>query len=120
MAIGLKWHSKPNLETNLTDHTFDQSTFQYIPILKTLECLFNDPIFKNEYMEYNLNGTHVCVDGVYERFCCSNVHKRYKLYEDKLAIKIRLASDDCDVCDPIKSKNVIHKLCCVYEYRKYA
>lgn len=36
------------------------------------------------------------------------------MYKDKAAIKIRLAVDDCDVCDPVKTKSVIHKLTCVY------
>lgn len=113
-AIGFKWHTTQNLETNLPDHTIKQTSFQYIPIKKTLQQLFAQPNFKEEFFDYNLNGKHVCQDGVYERFCCSDTHKKCKLFEDKTAIQIRLAVDDCDVCDPVKSKSVIHKLNCVY------
>lgn len=41
-------------------------------------------------------------------------YNNFEIYNDKAAIKIRLAVDDCDVCDPVKSKSVIHKLTCVY------
>lgn len=114
MAIGLKWHTKINVANHLPDHTIKQLTFQYVPILKTLKCLFAQPDFKNEYLKFNLSNDHTCKDGVYEHFCCSKTYKKCKLFEDKMTIKIRLAVDDCDVCDPVKSKSVIHKLNCVY------
>lgn len=56
----------------------------------------------------------MCQEGVYERFCCSETYKNCKIYDDRSAIKIRLASDDCDICDALKSKKGIHKMCCVY------
>lgn len=45
-------------------------------------------------------------------FCCSE--NSCELYKDKTSIKLRLAVDDCDVCDPCKSKRVIHKINCFY------
>lgn len=110
-AIGLKWNTKQNPKIGLPDHTISQTTFQYISIIKRLECLFAQPKFKKEYFDFNQNSDHVCKDGIYEYFCCSEIGKNYR---DKTAIKIRLATDDCELCDPLKTKNVIHKLNCVY------
>lgn len=112
MAIGLKWHTKQNVNTNLPDYTIKQLTFQYIPILGTLKCLFANPEFKKEYFDFNSNKNHICKKGVYKYFCCSD--NSCELYKDKTSIKLRLAVDDCDVCDPCKSKRVIHKMNCYY------
>lgn len=113
-AIGLKWRTKLSSKTDLPDHTIDHLTFQHIPILNTLRSLFAQEEFKNEYFEFNLSDKHVCQKGIYKYFCCTDVYNNCEIYNDKAAIKIRLAVDDCDVCDPVKSKSVIHKLTCVY------
>lgn len=80
-AVGLKWHTKQNLETILPDHTIKQATFQYVPILKTLQSLFTQPDIKKEYFDYNLDESHICQAGIYERFCCSTTHKKMQLIQ---------------------------------------
>lgn len=113
-AIGLKWSTKQSSKSVVPDHSITQATFQYIGIIPSLKCLFNQPDFKKEYFDFNQNSMHECQDGVYEHFCCSQTYKNCKLFEDKSTIKIRLAIDDCEICDPLKTKSVIHKLNCVY------
>lgn len=113
-AIALKWNTELNPDTNLPDHTITQATFHYVQIIKTLECLFSQANFKREYFGFNTSGTHVCQEGVYERYCCAETHKNSKFHDDRSAIKIRLFSDDCEICDALKSKKGIHKICCVY------
>lgn len=113
-AIGLKWHAKQNTKSCLPDHTIQQATMQYVPIKKTLECLFQQENFKQMYFEHNSNRKHNCREGVYKQSCCARTHMNCPLYDDKYTIKIRLATDGCEVCDPLKTKNVTHKLNCVY------
>lgn len=113
-AIGLKWSTKQDLKSVIPDHNITQATFQYIGIIPTLKCLFNQPDFRKEYFDFNQNSVHECQEGVYEHFCCSQTYKNCELFADKSTIKIRLATDDCEICDPLKTKNIIHKLNCVY------
>lgn len=114
MAVGQKWKTKHDLQSHLPDYTLAQTTFQYIPILKTLQSLFSQDEFKQIYFQYNSNESHVCADGVYERFCCSEIAKNSELFSDNNAIRIRVATDDVDLCDANKSKKTIHKLTAVY------
>lgn len=103
-SIGSKWRTKLSSKTDLPDHTLNHLNFQHIPMLKTIDNLFAQNEFKNAYFKYNLSEKHVCQKGIYKHFCCSDVHNACEIYKDKAAIKIRLAVDDCDVCDPVKSK----------------
>lgn len=112
-AIGQKWKTKQNPLSGLPDYSITQTTFQYIPILRTLEHLFGQESFKQIFLEHNSDG-HVCQAGLYERFCCSAVGKNCELFTNRKTIKIRLATDDFDVCDANKSKKTIHKINAVY------
>lgn len=46
-AIGFQWKSRFDLSSNSPRHTFKQNTFQYIPILETLESLCANKDFLN-------------------------------------------------------------------------
>lgn len=113
-AIGLKWRTKLSLKIDLPDYTIGQLTFQYIPVVDSIKSWFAQEEFKKNYFDFNSSENHVCQRGVYKHFCCSDTRKNYEIFEDQNAMKIRLAFDDVDVCEPVKSKSVIHKLTCVY------
>lgn len=52
-AIGLKWIEKSSVDKDIRQHQLTQTTFQYIPIVKTLKSLFQRDDFRNMYFEYN-------------------------------------------------------------------
>lgn len=111
VAIGIKWKSncKPNLE--VAQYSLKQTTYQYVPIVKTLKSLFSSDDFKNMYFGSN----HKCVPEVFERFCCANVFQDSPFYRaNPDAIQLRLYMDEFEVCCPVKTKNVIHKICGIY------
>lgn len=91
-----------------------QTTFQYIPISKTLES-FSDFKFEEIYMKFNMNRDHNCWDGIYHDFCCGSVFKSSEFFkQNPFAIQIRLFTDDFEPCDPLKSKVGIHKITAFY------
>lgn len=113
--IGLKWKTTTVPDQEIPDHTLVAATYQYIPVLKTLQSLFADPKFREEYETYNKSGKHKCQDGVYEDFCCGSLFKKSEFFKNNPnAIQIELSTDDFEVCSPLKSKAVKHKVCGVY------
>lgn len=110
-SIGLKWkYPKVDPETEIPDHGLIQSTFQYVPILKTLQALFSNKDFYETYVKYNLHEKHKCVPGIYQGFCCGSIHKSIDIFNEPLALKIQIGSDDFEVCCPIKSHAKTHKI----------
>lgn len=115
LAINLKWKKpKTNNETQIPSHSIAQTTYQFVSPIKTLEACFSNQNFKNSYFEYNLEGKHECVPGVYQDFCCGSVRKSKKIFDDPLSLKIQIGTDDFEICCPLKSKAVIHKVCGTY------
>lgn len=114
LAISQKWKTRRDLKSGLPDYIIDQSTFQYVSIIETLRQLFGQDDFRKLYFEFNSKENHICQNGVYERFCCSETGKENAIFQDTKSIKIRLGTDDFDICDAIKSKKVIHKITAVY------
>lgn len=74
-AFGLKWKNvKVDPKTEIPDYGLTQSTFQYVPILKTLNALFCNDDFRANYIKYNLHEKHKCEKNVYKLllwFCLS-------------------------------------------------
>lgn len=92
-----------------------QTTFQFVPISKTLAMLFNDPEFENLYMNFNEQNNHKCTEGIYKNFCCGEVYKSNEFFKtNPFAIQIRLFTDDFELCDPLKSKAGVHKTTAYY------
>lgn len=60
----------PNYISPRTISLQDGETFQYVPIIESLEKLFAIENFKNEYFRYN--ETHQCKQDIYERICCGD------------------------------------------------
>lgn len=112
-SIGSQWKTRRNHVTDLQDHSVVDSTLQYISIGETLKKLFMQQEFKDLYFKFN-SQKHKCVDGVYKSFCCGSTYKKCAIYRDNFTIQLQLGTDDFDVCDAVKSKNVIHKICAVY------
>lgn len=112
--IGLKWKSKLDPSTGIPDHKLTQTTFHYVSILKTLTTLFSQQNFKEMYIQYNLVDKHECLPGVYQDFCCADVHKKHKLYDDPTALKLIISNDDFETCCALKSKAGKHKVNATY------
>lgn len=92
-----------------------QTTFQFIPITKTLSALFVDPVFEDVYMNFNGSKSHDCIDGVYHNFCCGKVYRSSPFFaSNPSAVQIRLFTDDFEPCDPLKSKAGVHKMTAFY------
>lgn len=92
-----------------------QTTFQFIPISKTLTSLFSDSVFEDTYMTYNRNKEHICRERIYHNFCCGTIFKTSEFFKrNPLAIQIRLFTDDFEPCDPLKSKVGLHKTTAYY------
>lgn len=114
-SIGLKWiNPQVDPNTKLPDHALTQSTFQYAPILKTLQSLFENEEFKNRYVKYNKHEKHKCVNGVYKDVCCGSVYRSKEIFKDPLALQLQIGVDDFEVCCPAKSKAKTHKVNATY------
>lgn len=68
VSLDLKWRSKSRADNDLPSHSLIPSTCQYVPTSKTLKAIFSQPDFRSVYLNYNLNGTHNCQDGIYVNF----------------------------------------------------
>lgn len=92
-----------------------QTTFQFVPITKTLSALFNDPVFEKVYMNFNSTRNHNCIEGVYHNFCCGKIYKSNPFFaSNPYEVQIRLFTDDFEPCDPLKSKAGVHKTTAFY------
>lgn len=90
-----------------------QSSLQYISVIDSLKAFFKIDENRKAYFDYNEN--HKCVDGVYERFCCSKQFESNDFFKsNRNALQIVFATDDCEICNPLGSKKNLHKICPVY------
>lgn len=114
-VIGLKWKTKTGVDQRIPDHTLVQSTFEYVPILKSLKMLFSNQKFHDQYFNYNQQMKHKCEPNFYQDICCGEMFAKNGLYQrNPHAIQIEISVDDFEVCSPLKSKTTIHKVCGVY------
>lgn len=107
-AIGTHWETKRDAKLQKTFPLHAQSSFQYVPITKTLESLFRRDEFKELYFDYNNVSTgsrHKCVEGCFKDFCCGRIYKNIDLFGDEPeSIQIQLFTDGFEMCDALKSK----------------
>lgn len=103
---------KISKDSDLPHHHLVQTTFHFVPISKTLESLFAQPIFVDAYIKHNED--HVCTPGVYKYFCCGENHKKYDIYRDPYLVQIQIGYDDFELCNPLKTKTGQHKQSAVY------
>lgn len=101
----------PNYVAPRTFSVGCEKTFQYVPILETLEKLFANKNFSDEYFRYNTN--HFCEDGIYERLCCGqNFKKNSHFHSNPNSVQIQIYFDDVQLTSPLKTKP--HKVCAIY------
>lgn len=107
-AIGTHWETKKDSKVQIMYPVHAQSSFQYVPITKTLKSLFLRQEFKQLYFDYNNVSTgsrHKCVDGIFKDFCCGRIYKKNDLFGyDPESIQIQLFTDGFEMCDALKSK----------------
>lgn len=112
-SISLKWRTKIHSDEALPDFKLVQSTFQYVPIVKTIQSLFSDENFKKVFFEYNAN-KHKCVPGIYKDYCCGRRFLNNELIKLPNSIHIQLGIDDVEVCCALKTKSTLHKVTAIY------
>lgn len=111
MGWGMKWDYKYDANAESQQHFLSQTTFMYVPIIKSLKSLFSNEQFKELYF----SNPHKCTEGIYEKFCCGSVFKNSRFYqENPNAIRLKLSIDDFVVVNGMKSKAKKHKLCGMY------
>lgn len=114
-VIDLEWKTKQLPSEEIPDHTLVQALYPFVPITKSIAARFSDVKFRDEYFDYNEHQKHKCENGVFVDYCCGSLFKNTKLFQDyPNALQIELASDDFEVCSPLKSKATKHKLCAIY------
>lgn len=112
-AIGTRIELIYDKKEQIEKPTLIQSTFQKVSIISTLQAFFNNP--ENMEMYLNHQAEHRCKQNIFECFCCGQVFKSEEFFHlNPDAIQLQLAIDDVEICDPLSSKNNLHKLCAVY------
>lgn len=114
ISLLLKWRSKCHASTDLPSHRLVPSTFQFVPISKTLSAILSQPDFQEMYTKYNLHEKHQCSDDIYIDFCCGSTFKNKPIFADKNVVQIQIGMDDFEICSPLKSAATKHKICGIY------
>lgn len=90
-------------------------SFQYVPILKSLQQLLNcEPILNKAT---NLKEKHQPGDGdrqVYTSFWDGLFFKRNAILSKECAISLILYVDDFEICNPLGTSRKKHKICALY------
>lgn len=112
-AIGMAWQAKNKIGCEIPDHKLTQTVYQYVPIISTIQSLFNNDEFLKSYFEFNENKKHVCNDESYEDFCCASIFKENDVFTPTTLL-IQLGIDEFEPCNALKSKSGLHKMCAIY------
>lgn len=108
--LGTRFDSKRNKESSLYEQVPVNDTFIYIPILKTLEF-----IFRNEEVCCQINKSHSMNPSLYQDFSDGKYYKHHPLFSKyKNALQIQVYYDNFETANPLRSKQGIHKLGCLY------
>lgn len=96
-----------------------QCVMQYVPILDTLKQLFSSKSFCDMYFDYNEMDRSSIVgrDGSksYTCFESGSVFNDDVFFKaNPSCIKLQVAYDDLEICNPLQSKSNYHKICAVY------
>lgn len=114
-GIGTNWEMRRNKKTRLMIPHHVQSIYTFIPPSKTIKTMFQNRKIVETYMEYNQSQKHLCVDGVYEDFCCGEVAKRNELIrKSSNCLQIQVFIDGFELCDGLKTKTNMHAQIGVY------
>lgn len=115
ICIGTQLKMKLDKKTNLNLPTQIRPTFEYIPILRTLQNIFAKNETKSLYFKYNSSLKHRCTSGTYVDFCCGKKYKENSLFVNfPESIQLQLFVDAFEVCDGLKPKAGQHSQIGVY------
>lgn len=112
-AVGLVWKATNKADSDIPDHKLTQTTYQYVPIISTIQSLFKIEEFHKSYFEFNENKKHICSDDKYEDFCCGSIFKENETFT-KTTLQLQLGIDEFEPCNALKSKAGLHKMCAIY------
>ncbi|XP_056289148.1 uncharacterized protein LOC130205674 [Pseudoliparis swirei] len=109
-VLGSRFETLRNRTTGAYDQVVVTDKFVYIPILKTLQFIYNHPNVK-EMMQTESNSG----DNLLKDLCDGDLFKSHALFsKQKHAIQIQLFYDDFETANPLGSKRGIHKLGAIY------
>lgn len=116
IAIGMRWERKKikRRGRSIWVPRLIQSTFQYVPIVQTLQTLFKSKEFREMYFQYNANKNHQCNEGTYFDYCCGSTFSKEFFKKNPDCLKIQLYCDEFEICNPLQSKAGVHKVLAVY------
>lgn len=113
-VLGTRFEQRRDKKTGHMLPELIQSTAFYVPIVRTIKSLFNNPEFNKIYFEHN-SVKHVCASNELKSFQCGTVCRNNALFiNDQFALQIQLSTDDFELNNPLQSKAGVHKTCAVY------
>lgn len=98
-------------------NTKEKHTFQYVPILKSLQQILRSQSIVEEVLKNHRGVQHTQPDEFYEYKAPqdgSHFQKNSFLNNDELRISLGLYVDDFETCNPLGTSRRKHKLCAVY------
>lgn len=114
-GIGTHIDIKRDRKTKLLKQIHSQSTFFYASMIEKLRQLFATDDFRKEYFDFNTKTKHRCTPGIYKNFCCGEIYKNNTLFQEQpYAIQIQIFTDAFEICNPLKSKTILHSVNGVY------
>lgn len=94
-----------------------QHTFQYVPVLKSLQQILNCKVILDKITENHRGQQDLELNPLFEfRSPEDGLHFKENrfLNAEELSISLRLYVDDFETCNPLGTSRKKHKLCCVY------
>jgi len=85
-------------------------TFTYVPIIETLTFLFKSDSFKKIIFESSNQKMLNC--GIYNNLADGEMYKTNKFFQnsEQLIIQIEIFFDEFEICNPLDSKTLSHKI----------
>lgn len=115
LSLGVRWDMGTERGATVSIPTLLPCKYQYVPITKTINALFQREDFRNAYLNYNQSNENRSVHGVYTDFCSGSAFKSNELFQSHPnSLQIEIGTDDFEVCNPLGSKSTLHKICAVY------
>lgn len=115
LSLGVRWDMVKEIGATVSIPSLLQCKYQYVPITKTINALFQREDFRSAYLNYNQSNEKNSTRGVYTDFRSGSVFKSNELYKSHPnSLQIEIGTDDFEVCNPLGSKSTLHKICAVY------
>jgi len=87
-------------------------TFTYVPIIETLTFLFKNDSFKKIIFESFNQNQKTLNCGIYNNLADGEMFKTNKLFQnsEQLTIQLEIFFDEFEICNPLGSKTLSHKI----------